>query len=273
MLLFLRKSRLQQTFLLLIFSPCARRALVGAAITIQSADSRNGTLVSISDSTFFANMAYVAISGTTARNAGDGGALHLMGFSLTVTLTRCTFRQNIAGASGGAVFVGGARLVVLNCTFVNCAAARGGALMLTALDNRLPGRLACTGCRFALNLGTDAAGAVFLDGDYSFRRTVLSGNLVQSESGSSGSGGERGGALVVAACGSGSVVDSQLANNTARDGGAVYQDRAICGGLVSKARFVRTIFDGNTVRAAQCSARAAPHCRRAVLTRARACFV
>ena len=134
-----------------------------------------------------------SINGNDAQGAGadnGGGALFNNGGSLTAT--GVTINQNSAsgasGSGGGVINVDGGKLIIENCTLTGNTANRAGGAV------------------------EDASGA---DGSFALRGSTLSGN-------DAGTAPGNGGAVHVTGPGLVSVATSTISNNTAVEGGGLW---------------------------------------------------
>jgi predicted outer membrane repeat protein len=190
-------------------------------------------IVNITDSYFSSNVALAAAFGTNgspgfndgsaqgaspddtvADSGSQGGALYL-GINATSVITGCTFSDNIARISGGAVFSNEGELSFERCEFVrNAADSDAGAVYSTL------GSVSMKECSLLNNSAAQFGGALYTSrGTLAVDNSTCSGNTA----------GVHGGAIYQAdaldahdsVC---SVNGSQFLNNSASDGGAIYQD-------------------------------------------------
>ena len=158
----------------------------------------------------------------------DGGAL--LSNTLTV-VTGCTFLDNLAAGSGGALYmtgvVGG---IFSQCTFQNNAATEGGAGTLFTANSAGTG---FTNCSFTTNVGLNLGGAL---------------HAKQGQSGATGcqfvsNSSEVGGAVHVASTAALSTVTScTFTLNDANEGGGLYAAKGV---TVTGSQFIDNFAVGN----------------------------
>lgn len=112
------------------------------------------------------------VSGNTANDGSSGGGVHGENGS-TITLTGCTFTDNVAEGNGGAVF--SSELTATNCTFVNNMASSGGAI--TTAGGAPATLLHCTITgNHATETGPNAGGGIFNGINMGVGNTLIAGN-------------------------------------------------------------------------------------------------
>ena len=113
------------------------------------------------------------VSGNTATDGSNGGGVHGEDGS-TLTLTNCTFSDNVAEGNGGAVF--SFDLTATNCTFVNNTAFAGGAISTAGGAPATLLHCTITG-NHATATGPNAGGGVFYGGiAMDVSNTLIAGN-------------------------------------------------------------------------------------------------
>ena len=114
------------------------------------------------------------LSGNTANDGGSGGGIHGE-YGSTITLTDCTFRDNVAEGKGGALF--GFGLIATNCTFFNNVASSGGAIFAVG-GGMIETFVHCTVFgNHASGTGTTAGGGIFNNGPkFDLGSSLIAGN-------------------------------------------------------------------------------------------------
>jgi len=114
----------------------------GKAVTVRSENGPDHTVIDCDGSELTPHSAFsfgpgddgILIDGFTITGgySGNGGAINC--FSSSPMILSCIFRNNAASASGGAIWMKGAktRPIITNCTFARNSALAGGALFVSA---------------------------------------------------------------------------------------------------------------------------------------------
>lgn len=157
------------------------------------------------NNTTLSGLTFIRGRASATSDVKDGGAVYTEG---SLVVTGCTFSNNTARSSGGALSAGGhfSSLTVFNCTFLNNNAERGG-----AVESGNPIFFCCS--TFAGNSAL-FGGAILGGGRTALQQCTFTGNRAS-----------RGGAIN---CSSMLILDHcTIAGNTAGDAGGIYGVDAI----------------------------------------------
>jgi CSLREA domain-containing protein len=184
-------------------------ATEGGAIYVESVDVN----VTVASCTFSGNQAKAASNG----GFGHGGAILSFGHT-PLTVTNCTFSQNIAGGFGGAINnfgSPGARLTttVSNSSFTGNVSSQSGGALYGGF-----GRYTLNNCTFANNTATNAGGGIFnKNGVLLLINCTLANNTASQSGGGIHNQGDGNGFAGTAAVG-----NCTFSRNTAPNGGGIY---------------------------------------------------
>src|SRR5438067_4464757 len=163
----------------------------------------SGAITTITGSNFHDNQ-----STTIDTATGFGGAMQLHD-APSVTISNCTFSNNIAAREGGAIYVNvNSALTLSNSTFtVNTAEAGGGIAA--------EGTVNATNCMFSANHVFSGGGAITVVGSLTADTCIFTGNTASGASYFVSTGG------AIYNAGTTALTDVTLSQNTAMQGGGI----------------------------------------------------
>jgi alpha-tubulin suppressor-like RCC1 family protein len=159
----------------------------------------------------------------------DGSGGGIISTNSTVNITNTVFSNHTTRFAGGAIKITNGMLTITNSVFSNNNSSVGGAISASCsgIAHSCGSILTITDSTFSANNGYDG-GAVVSDWDINITRSVFSSNQATIA----------GGAIYFDLASVLTVTDSTFTDNTARWGGAIYND-------VGRATVTNTTFTGN----------------------------